>query len=193
MHRFPSKSPRICRWSVSPTVYLKSTRGFSLMHVLIVGNLGSFWILQGWGRRSCMARLTSRIPCPMQRRVPSKVVPMIIIDQLIERRDRAFAQFATIGDKRPSRLLATFTQCGKLGCRCAHDDATRHGTHYVINRTLEGEKKSRCACERMRSKRYGPNLPNDGESVRSRRRSSRPAKTSPRPSVWRRAIRQEYP
>ena len=67
---------------------------------------------------------------------------MTDIDQLIERRDRVLEQFATLGDMRPGTLLANFTRCGKPGCRCAYDDAARHGPHYMINRTLEGEKKS---------------------------------------------------
>lgn len=67
---------------------------------------------------------------------------MTDIDQLIERRDRALERFATLGDMRPGTLLVNFTRCGKPGCHCAHDDAARHGPHHMINRTLEGEKKS---------------------------------------------------
>ncbi len=67
---------------------------------------------------------------------------MTDIDQLIERRDRALAQFATIGDMRPGSLLANFTKCGKPNCRCAYDETAKHGPHYMINRTLEGKPKS---------------------------------------------------
>ncbi len=64
------------------------------------------------------------------------------IDLLIQRRDRALAQFATLGDLHPGTLLAHFTKCGKPGCRCAVDETAKHGPHYMINRTLGGEKKS---------------------------------------------------
>ena len=67
---------------------------------------------------------------------------MTDIDQLIERRDRALAQFATLGDLRPGTLAANFTKCGNPGCRCAVDDAAKHGPYYMVNRTLEGERKS---------------------------------------------------
>ena len=67
---------------------------------------------------------------------------MTDIDQLIERRDRALAQFATLGDMRPGTLLANFTKCGKPNCRCAHDETAKHGPHYMINRTLDGTRKS---------------------------------------------------
>ncbi len=64
------------------------------------------------------------------------------INLLIQRRDRALAQFATLGDLRPGTLLMNFTKCGKPGCRCAVDEAAKHGPHYMINRTLGSKKKS---------------------------------------------------
>ena len=67
---------------------------------------------------------------------------MADIDHLIERRDHAREQFATIGDIRPGTLNANFTKCGKPNCYCAHDDASRHGPHYIISRTLGGQNKS---------------------------------------------------
>ena len=66
---------------------------------------------------------------------------MADIDHLIERRDLAREQFATIGDMRPGTLQTHFTKCGKPNCRCAHDDAARHGPHYMVSRSLEGQMK----------------------------------------------------
>ena len=59
------------------------------------------------------------------------------IDHLIEQRDRAREQFATIGDMRPGSLSANFTKCGNPNCHCAHDVGSRHGPYYIISRTLE--------------------------------------------------------
>ena len=66
---------------------------------------------------------------------------MADIDHLIERRDLAREQFATIGAMRPGTLQTHFTKCGKPNCRCAHDDAARHGPHYMVSRSLEGQMK----------------------------------------------------
>lgn len=66
---------------------------------------------------------------------------MTDIDQLIERRDRALAQFATIGDMRPGTLQVTYSKCGKPNCRCAHDETAKHGPHYMVSRSLEGRMK----------------------------------------------------
>ncbi len=66
---------------------------------------------------------------------------MADIDKLIEARDRARNDLATIGDLRPGSLQENFTRCGKPNCRCAGDDAARHpGT--VLIRYLNGKTTS---------------------------------------------------
>ena len=64
------------------------------------------------------------------------------IDRLIEQRDRAREQFATIGDMRPGSLNTNFTKCGNPSCHCAHDDAAKHGPYWILSRALEGQHKS---------------------------------------------------
>ncbi len=66
---------------------------------------------------------------------------MTDIDRLIEARDRAQAEFATIGDVRPGSLQENLTRCGKSNCRCADDDAARHPGTLLV-RSLDGEVSS---------------------------------------------------
>ncbi len=63
------------------------------------------------------------------------------IDLLIEARDRAQAEFATIGDIRPGSLQENLTRCGKSNCRCADDDSARHPGTLLV-RSLQGKVSS---------------------------------------------------
>ncbi len=66
---------------------------------------------------------------------------MTDIDRLIEARDRAQAEFATIGDMRPGSLQENLTRCGKSNCRCADDDSARHPGTLLV-RSLDGKVSS---------------------------------------------------
>ncbi len=64
------------------------------------------------------------------------------IAKLIQRRNRARARFARIGDLQPGTLQENYTRCGKPNCACATDDRARHGPHYLINCSIEGNRRS---------------------------------------------------
>ncbi len=63
------------------------------------------------------------------------------IDHLFEQRNRALEQFAITDDTRPDAVSANFCKCGNLNCRCAHDEAGRHGHCHV--RTLAFRERNR--------------------------------------------------
>ncbi len=63
------------------------------------------------------------------------------IDKLIEARDRARADLATIGDMQPGSLQETLSRCGKPHCRCAKDDAVRHSGTILV-RYVDGKTRS---------------------------------------------------
>ena len=54
------------------------------------------------------------------------------IENLTRRRDRAQAQFATLGDLQPGSLAANFRKCGKRNCRCAKAGGPGHGPNYLV-------------------------------------------------------------
>ena len=64
------------------------------------------------------------------------------IDALVERRDRARDQFATLGDLRPGTLAENYRKCGKPTCRCARPGDPGHGPSYVLTRSVGGRTRS---------------------------------------------------
>ena len=64
------------------------------------------------------------------------------IDALVERRDRARDQFATLGDLRPGSLAENYRKCGKPTCRCARPGDPGHGPSYVLTRSVGGRTRS---------------------------------------------------
>ncbi len=70
---------------------------------------------------------------------------MAATDDLVEleaRRDRAQAQFATLGDLRPGTLATNYRKCGKPNCHCAVEGDPGHGPSYVLTRSIGGKKRS---------------------------------------------------
>ena len=65
-----------------------------------------------------------------------------LLQPLIDRRDRARDQFASLGDLRPGTLSANWRKCGKPGCHCAREGAKGHGPSYVLARSVKGKTRS---------------------------------------------------
>ena len=65
-----------------------------------------------------------------------------ILQPLIERRDRAQGQFASLSDLRPGSLSPNWRKCGKPNCHCAREGAKGHGPSYVLARSVKGKTRS---------------------------------------------------
>lgn len=65
-----------------------------------------------------------------------------LLQPLIDRRDRARDQFASLGALRPGTLSANWRKCGKPGCHCAREGAKGHGPSYVLARSVKGKTRS---------------------------------------------------
>ncbi len=64
------------------------------------------------------------------------------IEALVQQRDQARDQFATLGDLRPGTLAENYRKCGKPTCHCAREGDPGHGPSYVLTRSVGGRTRS---------------------------------------------------
>jgi len=65
------------------------------------------------------------------------------IRELEDKRAQLRARLAEIGDMRPGSLVERYRRCGKPGCRCAIDEAGKHGPSWSLTREVAGKTVTR--------------------------------------------------
>lgn len=64
------------------------------------------------------------------------------LQNLIERRNKALKEFATLGNLRPGSLVENYRRCGKPSCHCAQEGGKKHGPNYLLIRSVNGKQKT---------------------------------------------------
>ena len=60
------------------------------------------------------------------------------LPELEARRDRLYAQLATVGDFRRGSVSENYRKCGKPNCACARPGHRGHGPRFLWTRTARG-------------------------------------------------------
>ncbi len=64
------------------------------------------------------------------------------IQNLIDQRNSALEEFATLGNLCSGSLVETYRKCGKPNCHCAKEGGKKHGPSYLLTYLVDGKPKS---------------------------------------------------